>query len=71
MKGASKRPASELRRVARRLVAEIERFLRSRNVGGYQITLTRHGRGTPGLAEVYAALGFADDGRTLLVRRLD
>jgi GNAT superfamily N-acetyltransferase len=64
-------PAERRRGTARRLVAEIERFLRSRGVEGYQITLTRHARSIPGLAEFYAALGFMDDGRSLLVRRVE
>lgn len=64
-------PEERHRGTARSLVAEIERFLRSRNVEGYQITLTRHARSTPGLAAFYGALGFVDEGRTLLVRRLE
>ncbi len=55
--------------IARRLIAEAETFLRSMDAGGYQVTVTPHAKDA-GLRQFYRALGFEDEGRLLLYRKL-
>lgn len=56
--------------VARALVGAVEDYLRSRGAAGYQVTVTPHGEESHGLRKFYRALGFADEGRSILFRSL-
>lgn len=58
------------RGVARRLVAEIELFLKARGVSGYQVTVTPHARQAHALQDFYAKLGFAAEGREIFYKTL-
>jgi GNAT superfamily N-acetyltransferase len=58
------------RGVARLIVAAAEDYLRARGAAGYQVTVTPFGEKSHGLRDFYRALGFAEEGRELLYRRL-
>jgi GNAT superfamily N-acetyltransferase len=58
------------RGVARLIVAAAEDYLRARGAAGYQVTVTPFGEQSHGLRNFYRALGFAEEGRELLYRRL-
>jgi ribosomal protein S18 acetylase RimI-like enzyme len=58
------------RGVARGLIREIERFLKSRNVAGYQVTVTPHARRAHSLQNFYARLGFEAEGREILYKKI-
>jgi len=56
--------------MARALIDAIEDFLKIRGAVGCQVTLTPHSRETHGLKDFYLNLGFAEEGREVLYRRL-
>ena len=58
------------RGVARLIVAAAEDYLRARGAAGYQVTVTPFGEKSHGLRDFYRALGFAEEGRELLYRKL-
>jgi len=58
------------RGIARLIVAAAEDYLRARGAAGYQVTVTPFGEQSHGLRNFYRALGFAEEGRELLYRRL-
>jgi GNAT superfamily N-acetyltransferase len=55
--------------VARALVHGIEDFLQGHSASGYQVTLTKHSQ-RQGLGDFYCRLGFAQEGRNILYRKL-
>ena len=55
--------------VARALVLAVEDFLQRRGAAGCQVTLTQHSQ-RYGLREFYSRLGFAQEGREILYRKL-
>ena len=58
------------RGVSRLLVQAVEALLVARGAGGYQVTVTPFAATTHNLARFYKSLGFEDEGRVLLYRRL-
>jgi GNAT superfamily N-acetyltransferase len=58
------------RGVARALVTAAEQYLREQGAAGYQVTVTPAGEGQHGLRAFYRALGFAEEGREILFRKL-
>jgi len=55
---------------ARALVRAAEEWLRSRGASGYQVTVTPDGETAHGLRTFYHALGFGEEGRSILFRNL-
>lgn len=58
------------RGVARALVDAVESHLRDKGAMGYQVTITPFGENNHGLRRFYHALGFAEEGRSILFRTL-
>ena len=56
---------------SRRLVEEAERVLRERGAAGYQVTMTPHAEQHHGVRSFYLKLGFEDEGRAILFRRIE
>jgi GNAT superfamily N-acetyltransferase len=63
-------PEFRNRGVARGLVFEVEKFLSSRGASGYQVTVTPYARRAHALQHFYAKLGFGNEGREILYKRL-
>ena len=63
-------PAWRGRGVARALVDAVESYLRDKGATGYQVTVTPFGEDNHGLRGFYRALGFAEEGRSILFRTL-
>jgi GNAT superfamily N-acetyltransferase len=57
--------------ISRALVAAAEEFLKMRGVAGYQVTVTPYASEHHDLARYYEHLGFASEGRLILVKRLE
>lgn len=58
------------RGLARRLVEAVEDILRRRGGAGYQVTVTPYAEQHHGLGKFYASLGFDDEGRRILFKKL-
>jgi len=58
------------RGLSRMLVAAVEDILRARGAARYQVTVTATADEVRGLRRFYAALGFEDEGRAILCRKL-
>jgi ribosomal protein S18 acetylase RimI-like enzyme len=58
------------RGVAQRLVTALEAFLIDRGCAGYQVSVTEEAERRHGLAGYYRKLGFEDEGRRALFKRL-
>jgi GNAT superfamily N-acetyltransferase len=56
--------------IARQLIAAVENFLKARGAAGYQVTVTPYAQRAHGMREFYRQLGFAEEGREILYRRL-
>jgi GNAT superfamily N-acetyltransferase len=56
--------------VSRIIVAAVELFLLERGAKGYQVTVTPYAAEAHDLARIYKSLGFDDEGRVLLYKRL-
>jgi GNAT superfamily N-acetyltransferase len=63
-------PAWRGRGAARALVSVAEAHLRARGAAGYQVTVTPSGESSHGLRRFYQTLGFAEEGRSILYRKL-
>jgi GNAT superfamily N-acetyltransferase len=63
-------PAWRGRGVSRALIGGIEDFLRRKRASGYQVTVTPIAEALHGMRQYYQALGFEDDGRVILYRKL-
>jgi GNAT superfamily N-acetyltransferase len=57
--------------ISRRLMEEAERVLRERGAAGYQVTVTPYAEEHHGLRSFYVKLGFEDEGRAILYRRIN
>lgn len=56
---------------SRRMTDAVESFLREKGAAGYQVTVTPYGETAHGLRDYYLNLGFAGDGRVILMKTLD
>jgi len=63
-------PAWRGRGAARAMVDAAENYLRARGAWGYQVTVTPFGESSHGLRRFYQKLGFAEEGRSILYRKL-
>jgi aminoglycoside 6'-N-acetyltransferase I len=63
-------PAWRGRGASRAIVAAAEEHLRARGASGYQVTVTPFGEDSHGLRNFYRKLGFAEEGRSILFRKL-
>ena len=63
-------PAWRGQGVAGRLIEALEAFLRSKSVGGYQVTVTGQAEERHAVTGFYRKLGFEDEGRRLLYKNL-
>jgi GNAT superfamily N-acetyltransferase len=63
-------PAWRGRGAARAMVTAAEDHLRSKGATGYQVTVTPFGEDSHGLRRFYQKLGFAEEGRSILYRKL-
>jgi GNAT superfamily N-acetyltransferase len=63
-------PAWRGRGAARAMVTAAEDHLRAKGATGYQVTVTPFGETSHGLRRFYQKLGFAEEGRSILFRRL-
>ena len=64
------RPEHRRLGVAAALFAAIEGFLTKREASGYQVTVTPYAQQHHSLKDYYLNLGFADEGREILYRKL-
>lgn len=58
------------RGVAKALISAADAFLRDKGAAGYQVTVTPEAEAAHGLHSFYRKLGFDDEGRVLLFRKL-
>jgi GNAT superfamily N-acetyltransferase len=58
------------RGVAKRLIEALEAYLIDKGCAGYQVSVTEEAERRHGLARYYRTLGFKDEGRRVLFKRL-